>query len=188
VLGLRNNCSFILPLVYALMKGRMLVIHASPANESQVRMLVTVLKLFVPGHSTREQVIPWRQTTPLVLADIARIKLIGLSKKISHGIPKVVLNSASVRPATPHRPVHAMWANFSVAGWLRGWWLAAWWLSGCVAVGWLRGGRLVAWPLAGCVVVVVAWLDEWLLGWMNGCLAGCIVAWLDKWLNAGLLT
>ena len=48
--------------------GRTVVIIALRDKEAQVRDLVTCLKLFVPGHSTREQVIPWRETQALRLS------------------------------------------------------------------------------------------------------------------------
>eukprot|EP00039_Didymoeca_costata_P007557 m.101197 g.101197 ORF g.101197 m.101197 type:complete len:783 (-) comp13735_c0_seq1:1363-3711(-) len=96
LLSLRQRCSFIVQLVYALMRGRTVVIHAQPANEMKVRDLVTVLRLFVPGHSNREQVIAWRQSWPLRIPDLGHIKLIGLSKSIRHGIPKALRNCISI--------------------------------------------------------------------------------------------
>jgi hypothetical protein len=72
------------------------VVLAHPDSEMQVRQMITILRLFVPGHSTREQVIPWREAHPLKLVDLARIKLIGLSKKIPHGIPKTVQATVTV--------------------------------------------------------------------------------------------
>lgn len=96
LLALRSRCSFIMPLLYALLQGRTVVVMAHPDNEMKVRDIITVLRLFVPGHSTREQVIPWRAAQPLKLTDLARIKLIGLSKKIPHGIPKSVQVTVSM--------------------------------------------------------------------------------------------
>ena len=69
------------------------LIHADVFANS---ILMTSSHSKVPGHSTREQVIPWRAAQPLKLMDLARIKLIGLSKKISHGIPKSVQTTVSM--------------------------------------------------------------------------------------------
>ena len=49
LLKLRSRCSFIMPMVFALLRGRTLVLMAHPDNEMEVRDLITVLRLFVPG-------------------------------------------------------------------------------------------------------------------------------------------
>ena len=99
LLTLQARCSYLPHLLFALLSGRMVVVLANPAAEHKVRQLITVLRLFVPGHSRREQVIPWRQqAAPLQLADLARIKLIGLSKQTGggRGLPTNLRGAVSV--------------------------------------------------------------------------------------------
>ncbi|XP_063954446.1 guanine nucleotide exchange protein smcr8a-like isoform X1 [Lytechinus pictus] len=71
---------FAIHLIYALLSGRTVVIAASPTKEREVNSLVRTLWLFVPGHSSRYHlVVPWH-TKPLCMTDLARMKLVGLSK------------------------------------------------------------------------------------------------------------
>ena len=58
-----------------------------------MRALVVALAVFVPGHSARTQVVPWR-TSALHLADLARIRLVGCCKR--QHLPRVVEAYASV--------------------------------------------------------------------------------------------
>ncbi|XP_030850312.1 guanine nucleotide exchange protein smcr8a isoform X2 [Strongylocentrotus purpuratus] len=76
---------FAIHLIYALLSGRTVVIAASPTKEREVNSLVRTLWLFVPGHSSRYHlVVPWH-TKPLCMTDLARMKLVGLSKPKSLG-------------------------------------------------------------------------------------------------------
>eukprot|EP00050_Salpingoeca_kvevrii_P022525 m.127780 g.127780 ORF g.127780 m.127780 type:complete len:288 (+) comp9733_c0_seq3:1542-2405(+) len=59
-------------------------------NESGVRALVRTLWIFVPGHSKHEQVVGWRRTKGLTLADLAHIRLIGISKDAGNYLPPSV--------------------------------------------------------------------------------------------------
>eukprot|EP00038_Savillea_parva_P010779 m.192704 g.192704 ORF g.192704 m.192704 type:complete len:798 (-) comp18728_c0_seq1:123-2516(-) len=90
LLELRDQCSFLPHVVYSLLSGRPVVVLATPRNESRVRELIRTLWLFVPGHSENEKVISWRQSVPLQLAELNRIRLIGLSKNIHNPLSKTV--------------------------------------------------------------------------------------------------
>jgi hypothetical protein len=81
--------------VYALLSGRLLIVHGSPQQEDAVRALIKALWLFVPGASAREQVVPWREREPLTLADLGRLKLLGLSKRLA--VPKTLQRCVSGR-------------------------------------------------------------------------------------------
>ncbi|CAI8021568.1 hypothetical protein GBAR_LOCUS12775 [Geodia barretti] len=61
-------------LLYCLLQGRTLVIIGDPSQENLIRRLVRVLWMFVPGHSSAHQVIPWRER-PLSPEDIARVQV-----------------------------------------------------------------------------------------------------------------
>ncbi|XP_071478743.1 guanine nucleotide exchange protein smcr8a-like [Diadema antillarum] len=80
---------FAVHLIYALLSGRTVVIAASPVREREVNALIRTLWLFVPGHSSRYHlVVPWH-TKPLCMADLSRMKLVGLavSKSVSRVVP-----------------------------------------------------------------------------------------------------
>ncbi|XP_070568600.1 guanine nucleotide exchange protein smcr8a-like isoform X2 [Ptychodera flava] len=80
-------------IIYALLCGRPVVILGSQKYEKEVRSLITTLWLFVPGHSSRYHVVvPWR-TNPLSLADLGKIKLVGLCKPRSPRSPNVLPSS-----------------------------------------------------------------------------------------------
>ncbi|XP_065828955.1 guanine nucleotide exchange protein smcr8a-like [Oscarella lobularis] len=89
ILHFRSRCAFAVHLFAALLSGRTVVIIGS--SEENVRKVILMLWLFVPGHSSRQQVIAW-QTTQLSLIDLTRVKLVGISKKCSNPVPK------SIRP------------------------------------------------------------------------------------------
>eukprot|EP01119_Soliformovum_irregulare_P012620 TRINITY_DN3289_c0_g1_i3.p1 TRINITY_DN3289_c0_g1~~TRINITY_DN3289_c0_g1_i3.p1 ORF type:complete len:524 (+),score=82.46 TRINITY_DN3289_c0_g1_i3:901-2472(+) len=77
ILEFKMKYSFAKHLIYSLLKGRTVVIHASPVHESVVRRLVASLSIFIVGmRGTWE---PWR-TTPVKLSELAHLRLIGLSK------------------------------------------------------------------------------------------------------------
>jgi len=89
IMEFRNRYSFAKHVVYSLLKGRTVIIYAQPQNEMAARKLVTALSIFVPGHwHKRPQIIPWQNTRPIKMADLAYNKLVGLSKQ--HSIPKSV--------------------------------------------------------------------------------------------------
>lgn len=96
ILRLRNHCSFLPHLIYSLLHGRTVVVIGNAKRESEVRAMITTLWLFVPGHSENEKVISWRDSRPLQLADLAQVKLIGLSKQVHNGLPKSVERYVSV--------------------------------------------------------------------------------------------
>ncbi len=90
ILAFFERHSYSTHVIYALLSGRPLVIIGSPKYEDSIRALVKTLWLFVPGTSFREQVVPWWDRGSLTLADLGRVKLVGMSKKIPHAIPKFI--------------------------------------------------------------------------------------------------
>eukprot|EP01113_Clastostelium_recurvatum_P022063 TRINITY_DN2624_c0_g1_i2.p1 TRINITY_DN2624_c0_g1~~TRINITY_DN2624_c0_g1_i2.p1 ORF type:complete len:790 (+),score=203.44 TRINITY_DN2624_c0_g1_i2:62-2431(+) len=86
LLEYRMRHSWLKHVVYAILKGRPVVVMAHPTNEYHARALVTALSVFLPGGHTRTNsadppmMVPWR-TKPLRMADIACFKLIGLCKQ-----------------------------------------------------------------------------------------------------------
>lgn len=78
ILNFRNRLVFLGHLIYALLHGRTVIVLGE--DENTVRSAVQTLWLFVPGHSSHQQVIPWH-TNRLQLGNLATIKLIGLMKK-----------------------------------------------------------------------------------------------------------
>ncbi|KJE90016.1 hypothetical protein, variant [Capsaspora owczarzaki ATCC 30864] len=92
LLEFRARYSFAKHLVFALLKGRPVVVIGKNENEGSVRNIVTALSLFVAGPSNK-QVIPWI-LRPLALSDLARCKLVGMSKQYS--LPKAVERYVSV--------------------------------------------------------------------------------------------
>lgn len=80
MLAFINQCAFAPHVMYSLLTGRTVVVLASSKAEREARVLVRTLMLLVPGHScTSHAVIPW-QTKPIKIADLSRVKLIGLCK------------------------------------------------------------------------------------------------------------
>ncbi|XP_065906968.1 guanine nucleotide exchange protein SMCR8-like isoform X2 [Dysidea avara] len=67
------NCQ---DLFYALLSGRPLVISGKPNQQQRIKTIITALWMFVPGHSSQCQVIPW-YTEPIKLQDLQCFKLIG---------------------------------------------------------------------------------------------------------------
>eukprot|EP00040_Diaphanoeca_grandis_P031088 m.185242 g.185242 ORF g.185242 m.185242 type:complete len:815 (-) comp32223_c1_seq1:129-2573(-) len=96
IVDLKATCSYLVQIVYALLRGRPVVILAEPKNEKKVRKLITTLWLFVPGHTAQQKVISWRESQPLTFVELRQIKLIGLSKKIPYGLVKSVERHVSV--------------------------------------------------------------------------------------------
>lgn len=80
-----KSYSFLLHVIYALLRGRPMVILASASAEIKARDLVATLSFFVPGTGT---VVPWESRESLQLTDLSRIKLIALSKQLA--IPAAV--------------------------------------------------------------------------------------------------
>lgn len=102
ILELRNRYSFVKHIIFSLLKGRPVVIYAQPSNEryiyiyiyslnflitykynynSLVKKLIVALSLFVPGHWRKSPaVVPW-SSKPIRMADLACLKLVGLSKQ-----------------------------------------------------------------------------------------------------------
>jgi hypothetical protein len=76
-------------LLYCLLHGRPLVVIGDPSQENLIRRLVRVLWLFVPGHSSSHQVIPW-QEKPLTPVDVSRVKLMGLCQNKSSKHPALL--------------------------------------------------------------------------------------------------
>eukprot|EP00003_Mantamonas_plastica_P001025 TRINITY_DN1076_c0_g1_i2.p1 TRINITY_DN1076_c0_g1~~TRINITY_DN1076_c0_g1_i2.p1 ORF type:complete len:744 (+),score=241.92 TRINITY_DN1076_c0_g1_i2:853-3084(+) len=91
ILDLRSRLLFMKHLIYALLKGRTVVVVGQAGSESKVRAVVDALCIFVPGLVNQEGITRWR-TTPLSLMDLCRCKLVGLSKKagISNSLEKYV--------------------------------------------------------------------------------------------------
>lgn len=83
-------------IIFALLRGRTVVVLGDPSHETNIRALITTLWVFVPGHSTQQQVVAWRGARPLRLADLSRIRLIGLSKAQANGVPHTVSRYVSV--------------------------------------------------------------------------------------------
>lgn len=97
LLSLRNNLSFCIHLLYALLCGRPVVVFAEPKNEREARIVISALWMFVPENMSHGKVVdPWR-TKPLQIADLAWLKLVGLAKsKHFNMIPKSVKRFVSV--------------------------------------------------------------------------------------------
>ncbi|KNC47452.1 uncharacterized protein AMSG_02469 [Thecamonas trahens ATCC 50062] len=79
VLQFRARYSFAPHVVYALLSGRLVVVHARPASRAVVKSLVSALSLFVPGLNRSVQV--WR-TKGVGLTELATLRLVGLSKAV----------------------------------------------------------------------------------------------------------
>jgi len=62
-------------------------------DQREIRSLITTLSLFVPGHTNKRRIIPWRNKA-ISLADLAQIKLAGLHKTFT--IPKNVERYVSI--------------------------------------------------------------------------------------------
>ncbi|KAL9968636.1 hypothetical protein ACROYT_G020751 [Oculina patagonica] len=97
VLLLRNNLSCGVHLLYALLRGRPVVVLAEPRNERDVRIVISSLWMFVPENMSHGKAVdPWR-TKPLQIADLAWLKLAGLAKnKHFNMVPKSVKRFVSV--------------------------------------------------------------------------------------------
>ncbi|KAL6073495.1 Guanine nucleotide exchange protein smcr8 [Balamuthia mandrillaris] len=94
--------SFVKHLVFSLLKGRPVVITATPSKEKVVRELVQACALFVPGHWQQEAspIVHWREQ-PLRMSDLAQMKVIGLAKPVTalkqtSNIPKSVERYVSI--------------------------------------------------------------------------------------------
>lgn len=87
--------NFVRHLVYSLLKGRPVIVYGTPQNENLVRELVSACSLFVPGsgRGANALIASWR-TKPIHMSDLAYLKLIGLSKRVT--IPKAVERYVSI--------------------------------------------------------------------------------------------
>ncbi|XP_071954839.1 guanine nucleotide exchange protein smcr8a-like [Antedon mediterranea] len=92
-----NQYSFSIHLIYALFSGRTVIITGHPKHQKEIKHLITALCVFIPGHSSHSQIIPW-YTKPVTIADVGRIKLVGLAKEgsLHRVIPGVVRNYVSI--------------------------------------------------------------------------------------------
>ena len=92
-----DKCSFLPHAAHSLLCGRPLVVYAKSANMDAAREIVTALWVFVPGQAREHlEVVPWEKRNPLALVDLHRVRLMGLSKQVSNGIPRVVQRYVSV--------------------------------------------------------------------------------------------
>lgn len=97
ILKIRSELPFLKHMVFSLLKGRPLVIHSQPENETKAMDFITSLSIFVPGRfwimSTEKQNVntssdhsfginPW-STNTIKQSDLNSLKLIGLSKKVT---------------------------------------------------------------------------------------------------------
>ncbi|PIK42208.1 hypothetical protein BSL78_20920 [Apostichopus japonicus] len=84
-------------LIYALLSGRTTIIAASPKREKEVYSIIRTLRLFVPGHSSNQLIIPWH-TMSLTMCDLGRMKLVGLAKprSLHRAIPASVFRFSTV--------------------------------------------------------------------------------------------
>jgi hypothetical protein len=95
ILEIKSKYSFSKHVIFSLLKGRTIIIHAQPSNEGYfekncrvhkqraVRKMILALSLFVPGHWRKHPaVISWQTRTPR-MTDLSHSKLIGLSKQIT---------------------------------------------------------------------------------------------------------
>eukprot|EP00053_Salpingoeca_punica_P020179 m.210064 g.210064 ORF g.210064 m.210064 type:complete len:919 (-) comp17814_c0_seq10:559-3315(-) len=82
ILRATQTYPFLIHAVFALMHGRTVVIRGQPSSEHGVRSLVNTLRLFVPGFMKGHVIVPWREKTSLTLAELASVRLIGLSKEM----------------------------------------------------------------------------------------------------------
>mmetsp|Transcript_4913 Transcript_4913/g.6870 ORF Transcript_4913/g.6870 Transcript_4913/m.6870 type:complete len:626 (-) Transcript_4913:596-2473(-) len=90
LLQLRSKISFLKHIIYSLLKGRPVIIHALPSNEHVVRDTIRAFCVFIPGvgkSTCADRVTDW-QTTNLKVADLGKAKIIGYSKQKQ--IPKVI--------------------------------------------------------------------------------------------------
>jgi len=98
IMAFKKKYNFARHLVFALLKGRPVIIHGQNEKYSlpppyppsdmiiiiipchrEVRLLVVTLSLFVPGNPNKKKIVPWR-TKAISLADLSDIKLAGLPK------------------------------------------------------------------------------------------------------------
>jgi len=91
IVAFKKKYTFSRHLIFALLKGRPVIIHGHPDSEKEIRNLIQTLSLFVPGN--KNKITPWR-TKAVTLIDLAKIKLVGLTKQ--HPIPKNVERYASI--------------------------------------------------------------------------------------------
>lgn len=88
IIEFKTRYSYFKHIIYAILKGRPLIIYAHNTNESLVKKLVTSLAIFVSGHCRKQpSIIPW-STKPLKMSDLSSLKLIGYSKQ--KPIPKAI--------------------------------------------------------------------------------------------------
>ncbi|XP_064404897.1 uncharacterized protein LOC135350111 isoform X2 [Halichondria panicea] len=78
VFGLWKDNPSLKDLIYCLLHGRPLVIVGKQNDESTIRRFVRLLWMFIPGHSSKQQIITW-QENPLNVKDLSRVKLVGMS-------------------------------------------------------------------------------------------------------------
>ncbi|KAJ8027515.1 Guanine nucleotide exchange protein SMCR8 [Holothuria leucospilota] len=92
-----HHYGFSIHLIYALLSGRTVVIAASPKHEKEVYRVIKTLRLFVPGHSDNQLIVPWH-TKPLTMCDLSRMKLVGLAKtrSLQRIIPSTVFRFTTV--------------------------------------------------------------------------------------------
>lgn len=84
--------SFSQALVYSLLRGRPVVVRARPEKRALVEQYVSLLSVFVAG--MEGCVVSWRDT-PLRLADLARLRLVGVPRRSSI-LPKAVERCVTV--------------------------------------------------------------------------------------------
>lgn len=90
LLQLRSKISFLKHIIFSLLKGRPVIIHALPSNENIIRETIRSFCVFIPGigKSTCANRVTFWQTTNLKVADLGKAKIIGYSKQKQ--IPKVI--------------------------------------------------------------------------------------------------
>lgn len=69
-------------ILYSLLSGQTFVIIANQKDEKLVRRHIRALWIFVGGHSSHYQIIPW-QSKPLQMRQLTQVRLIGLSSSTS---------------------------------------------------------------------------------------------------------
>ncbi|XP_065185542.1 uncharacterized protein LOC135816099 isoform X2 [Sycon ciliatum] len=93
LLKFRDRYVFAVHLVYALLRGRPVVVLGK--TERDVVSMVRTLSVFVPGHSSQHQIIEWF-AEPLNISHLSRIKLIGIRKGRLSMVPQSVKPYVSI--------------------------------------------------------------------------------------------
>ncbi|KAJ6240678.1 hypothetical protein M0813_23776 [Anaeramoeba flamelloides] len=81
-------------ILFSLLTGRPFLIIGSNENKHNVKLLIQVLSLFIPGKLDRKSIIRWNDSKQIQFKDLAKLRLAGISRKLS--ISSAVLRFCSI--------------------------------------------------------------------------------------------